>query len=101
MSWVEVPDGVKMPETTTYKRAVKRQRAKFDSYWKANHTERTSQQKFNDAMSDYDRETKPLTRVNRFRSKRGLKPLAMPKRPKKASFGLKGGKKPSTGKSSG
>ena len=53
MPWVEVPDGVKMPETTTYKRAVKRQRAKFDSYWKANHTERASQQKFNDAMSDY------------------------------------------------
>lgn len=101
MSWIEVPDGVKMPETTTYKRAVKRQRAKFDSYWKASHTERTSQQKFNDAMSDYDRETKRLTRVNRFRSKRGLKPLAMPKRPKKASFGLKEGKKPSTGKSSG
>lgn len=101
MSWVEVPDGVKMPTTTTYERAVKRQRAKFDEYWKGSHTERTSQQKFNDAMSDYNRETKRLTRVNKFRSKRGLKPLAMPKRPKKASFGLKGGKKPSTGKSSG
>lgn len=91
MAWVEVPDGVKMPETTTYKRAVKRQRAKFDAYWKASHTERTSQQKFNDAMGDYDRETKRLARVNKFRSKRGLRPLAMPSRPKKSSFGMSGG----------
>lgn len=91
MSWVEVPDGVKMPTTTTYERAVKRQRAKFDEYWKGSHTERTSQQKFNDAMSDYNRETKRLTRVNKFRSKRGLKPLAMPSRPKKSSFGMSGG----------
>lgn len=91
MSWVEVPDGVKMPETTTYKRAVKQQRARFNEYWESSHSERTSRQKFSDAMGDYDRETKRLTRVNKFRSKRGLKPLAMPKRPIKASFGLKGG----------
>lgn len=91
MSWVEVPDGVKMPETTTYRRAVRRQQAKFDAYWKTSHTERTSQQKFNDAMGAYDRETKRLTRVNKFRSKRGLKPLAMPKRPTRSSFGMSGG----------
>lgn len=91
MSWVEVPDGVKMPETTTYRRAVKRQRAKFDSYWGKNRSERTSRQKFNDAMGDYNRESKRLTRVNKFRSKRGLKPLAMPKRPTRSSFGMSGG----------
>lgn len=48
MSFVEVPDGVKMPETTTYKRAVKRQRARFNEYWESSHSERTSRQKFSD-----------------------------------------------------
>lgn len=38
MSWVEVPDGVKMPETTTYRRWRKRNEAKFRSWWDANHT---------------------------------------------------------------
>lgn len=91
MSWVEVPDGVKMPETTTYKRAVKRQRTKFDSYWKVSRSEETPKQKYNSAMSDYHREQKRLARVNKFRSKRGLRPLAMPSRPKKSSFGMSGG----------
>lgn len=92
MSWVEVPDGVKMPTTTTYERAIKRNRANFDAYWKASGGSSDSPQaRYNVAMSNYYSEQKRMRRVNRFRQKHGRAPLAMPKRPTKASFGMKGG----------
>lgn len=102
MSWVEVPDGVKMPETTTYKRWKKRRDAQLKSWVDANkQADNSPEYKYNRAMQRYNAERKRLKRVNTFRQKHGKAPLAMPKRPEKASFGLKGGKKPSTGKSSG
>lgn len=102
MSWVEVPDGVKMPETTTYKRWKKRRDAQLKSWIDANkQADNSPEYKYNRAMQRYNAERKRLKRVNTFRQKHGKVPLAMPKRPEKASFGLKGGKKPSTGKSSG
>ena len=91
MSWVEVPDGVKMPSTTTYERAIKRQRSNFRSYSEGSRSADTPRMKYEQAMSDYSRETKRIARVNKFRTKRGLRPLSSPARPKKASFGLKGG----------
>lgn len=92
MSWVEVPDGVKMPETTTYKRAVKRQRAKFDAYWKASSSgDIPDKLKRAHVIDDYHRESKRIARVNKFRAKRGLKPLAMPRKPSKSGTGHSGG----------
>lgn len=102
MSWVEVPDGVKMPETTTYKRWKKRRDAQLKAWIDANkQADNSPEYKYNRAIQRYNAERERLKRVNAFRQKHGKVPLAMPKRPKQASFGLKRGKNPSTGKSSG
>lgn len=98
MSWVEVPDDVKMPETTTYKRWKKRQNRFAKEHFTVKNS---SQEKYTIAMNNYYHEQKRMKRVNQFRQKHGRAPLAMPRRPKKASFGLKGGGKASSDRASG
>lgn len=88
MSWVEVPDGVRMPTTSTYERWRKRQERFGKEHFIVKNT---PQVKYNIAMANYHQERKRIERVNKFRSKHGRAPLSMPSRPKRASFGVKGG----------
>lgn len=86
MSWLEVPAGVEMPTTTTYERAVKRRKAKFDAWYESQYIEPTPQEKYNLAMQNYWNTKEHNEKVNKRRAKRGLEPLPMPEKPNKRDY---------------